>query len=408
MTRILFIHQNFPGQFKHLTEALSKNKEFQIVGLGENNRIAARNLKFNFPVLGYTPRAIPSKGIHHYLESFEQAVRRGQDVVRACQELKGKGFYPDIIIGHPAWGEVLFIKDVFPNARLISFFEYFYQAEGGDVNFDPEFPYGADAPYKLRIRNSTQVHALSACDAGVSPTQWQRSTYPIREQSRIRVIHEGIDVENLAPNPQATYTLADGRVLSRDVQVVTFVSRNLEPYRGFHSYMRAIPELQKRLPEAQFVLIGGDSVSYGSRPPEPFKSWKEKMLQEVGKDLDLSRIHFLGSIPYADYVKLLQISKLHIYFTYPFVLSWSMLEAMVCGAPVLASSTAPVQEVIREGENGFLFDFFNRDDLITQAVKILSTDQRVVTENARVEIINNYSFANIGLPGYLTLISEFS
>ncbi len=406
--QILFLHQNFPGQFKLLAKALSQHPEYEVFGLGDAVRLQSRPMDFSFPVGGYTARESPKSNAHHYLEDFERAIRRGQDVVRACQKMKEQGLRPDIIIGHPAWGELLFIKDIFPDARLISFFEYFYQAKGGDIGFDPEFSESEDVQFKLRIRNSTQLHALSVSDAGVSPTKWQRSTYPLRDQSRIHVLHEGIDSELLRPDPNACFRLPDGRKLTRATKVITFVSRNLEPYRGFHTFMRALPDLQRRLPNAQFVLVGADGVSYGALPKPPFKSWREKMLLEVGKNLDMSRIHFTGTIPYAQYVSLLQVSSLHIYLTYPFVLSWSMLEAMACGAPVLGSRTEPVQEVIRDKENGYLFGFFDQSDLIEQAVSILSQNQQSIIDTARADVLNNYSFSKNGLPGYLKLLDEIA
>lgn len=364
--RILFIHQNFPGQFKLLAAHLAQQPGFEVVGLGDSANLNQRPNAFNHPVLGYAARPRKKLQGHHYLASFETAIRRGQDVLRACQQIRAKGFVPDLIIGHPAWGELLFIKDVFPEARLIAYFEFFYQAVGADVGFDPEFPSKADDRYKLRIRNSTQLHALAECDAGISPTQWQRSTYSVREQARIRVIHEGIDLETACPDPAATFRLADGRLLTRTDKVITFVSRQLEPYRGFHVFMRALPELQRRLPDAQFVIVGGDGVSYGASPQAPYTSYREQLLAEVGGLIDNKRTHFVGRLPYADYLRLLQTSRLHIYLTYPFVLSWSMLEAMACGAPVLGSATPPVQEVIRDGENGFLFDFSIATSLSTE------------------------------------------
>ena len=404
--RVLFIHQNYPGQFPLIADALSKRTGYQIVGLGEAEKIEARNARFPYSVVGYVPRQSDQSGIHHYLEGFQQAIRRGQDVVRACQKIRAGGFYPDVIIGHPAWGELLFIKDVFPNSRLISYFEFFYHAVGADVGLDPEFPPNEDSPFKLRIRNSVQLHALSACDDGISATYWQRSTYPERDQKRIHVIHEGINTERLASNASASYVLPDGNRLDRSHQVVTFVSRNLEPYRGFHTFMRALPNLQKALPRAHFVIIGADAVSYGSLPEAPHKNWREKMLAEVGDQLDLSRTHFVGKLPYADYVSLLQISRLHIYLTYPFVLSWSMLEAMACGAPVLASNTAPVREVIRHGENGHLFDFFDQESLVAQAVELINSDSQDVVDCARHDIRKNYSFSENGLVGYLQLLEQ--
>lgn len=407
--RILFIHQNFPGQFKLLAAHLAQQPGHHVVGLGDAENVSRQAGSFAFPVLGYRARPPKKTASHHYLASFETAIRRGQDVVRACQQLQAKGFAPDLIIGHPAWGELLFIRDVFPAARLIAYFEFFYQAVGADVGFDPEFPSSADDRFRLRIRNSTQLHALAECDAGISPTLWQRSTYPAREQSRIRVIHEGIDLETVRPEPAAAFRLAGGRTLTRADTVVTFVSRQLEPYRGFHVFMRALPELQRRLPHAHFVIVGTDGVSYGKQAPAPYKHHREKLLAEVGSNLDMGRTHFVGRLPYADYLSLMQVSRLHIYLTYPFVLSWSMLEAMACGAPVLGSATAPVREVIRDGENGYLFDFFDREQLIEKALAALALDDAqadVIRRNARHEIESRFSFRRNSLPAYRQLIQD--
>ena len=403
--RLLFVHQNFPGQFRRLAPWLAANGH-EVVGVGEAANLAARRADWPFRVVAYAARPRAASGAHHYLRSFEQAVRRGQDVARACMELRRQGFEPDLVVGHPAWGELLFLRDVFPRARIVSYFEYFYRPEGGDVGFDPEFPAAPDARFRLRIRNSAQLHALSECDAGISPTTWQRSTYPGRDQERIRVIHEGIDTALLEPDPLATLRLRDGRTLTRSDQVVTFVSRNLEPYRGFHVFMRALPELQRRLPRAQFVIVGADGVSYGAPPPRPHRSYREMLLTEVGAALDAARTHFVGRLPYADFVRLLQLSRLHVYLSYPFVLSWSMLEAMACGALVLGSATPPVREMIEDGATGLLFDFFDREQLVAKAVQAFATDTSALRDAARARIENAFSFERNSLPAYGALFRE--
>ena len=404
---ILFIHQNFPGQYKLLAQTLANRKsEHRVVCLGDSKNLASLKVPQGLEVLGYQAREDAPSQAHHYLHSTETAIRRGQDVVRACQQLKSKGFIPDVVVGHPAWGELLFIKDVFPATRLIAYFEFFYKSQGSDVGFDPEFSASRDVQYKIRIRNTVQLQGLAQCDAGVSPTQWQKSTFPKIFHPLIHVIHEGLDLNALRPNPNATFTLPDGKTLDRQTKVITFVSRQLEPYRGFHTFMRALPELQRRLPGTHFVIVGADGVSYGGPPPKGFANYREWMMKEVGDSLDLSRTHFVGRIPYQSYVSLLQISRLHIYLTYPFVLSWSMLEAMACGAPVLASATPPVQEIIQDNKNGYLFDFFDQEQLISRAVTLSENPSHIIRSNARKHVEENFNFIAHSLPKYEKLMFE--
>ena len=400
--RVLLVHQNFPGQFRHLAPFLAAAGH-EVVALGDAANLGTQQRTLPYRLVGYRSRAQQPSAAHHYLHSFETAVRRGQDVARACMALRRGGFEPDLVVGHPAWGELLFVRDVFPRARLVPYFEYFYRAHGGDVGFDPEFPPQLDTLFKLRIRNSAQLHALSECDAGISPTAWQRSTSPAREQPLIRVIHEGVDTVRLAPDDAAVFRLPDGRVLDRTTPVVTFASRDLEPYRGFHVFMRALPELQRRLPRAQFVIVGSDGVSYGTPPPAPHRNWREQLLAEVGAGLDATRTHLVGRLGYADFVHLLQLSRLHVYLSYPFVLSWSMLEAMACGAPVLGSATAPVRELIDDGGDGLLFDFFDREQLLAQAERAFATDLTALREAARTKIVERFSFERNSAPAYLRL-----
>jgi glycosyltransferase involved in cell wall biosynthesis len=404
--KILLVHQNLPGQFRTLIPRLARAPGVELLGIREAAPHAVADVGKLFPVLFYKQTPGAGKDTHHYLKPLEAATRRGQAVARICIGLRKKGWIPDVVLGHPGWGEMLFVKDVFPDSRLIGHFEYFYHGQGADVGFDPEFPSEFDDAFRLRLRNTTLLHSLLACDQGVAPTRWQFSRLPEGLRDKVQQIHEGIDTVRVRPDPAATFDLSGGLRLSRDDKVLTFVNRNLEPYRGFHVFMRALPELLKQAPDLQVCILGGDQVSYGSGPPAPFKSWRDKMWSEVGREIDASRVHFLGRLPYPDYLRLIQVSSLHVYLTYPFVLSWSMMEAMAAGCVVLGSNTPPVAELIRDGENGFLFDFFDQTTLVERAIDLLARRSELsdIRAAARRTIVDNYDFFAVTLPRWFDLI----
>lgn len=362
--RILIIHQNFPGQFRHVAADWARRPGWQVVGIGRDTAPGMPQLP-ELKLIRYKPHRGVNPSQHHYLRRMEDAVLHGQAVARILLDLKRQGFTPDAILAHPGWGETLYAKDVFPNARLVHFSEWFYNAPPpealeaaarssdrsdwrfADIGFDPEFPVTFDDIARIRSWNALHLLNLENCDAAISPTEWQKAQHPRAYLDKIAVAHEGIDTESLAPDPAAQFKLPAGPVLKAGDAVITYVARNLEPYRGFHSFMRALPQIQQRHQTCHTVIVGGDDVSYGGRPKDPkYKNWREKMLAEVGARLDPTRTHFLGKVPYADYKRILQVSAAHAYLTYPFVLSWSMLEALASGCHVVASDTAPVREVL--------------------------------------------------------------
>ncbi|MEB0233280.1 glycosyltransferase, partial [Undibacterium sp. 10I3] len=230
------------------------------------------------------------------------------------------------------------------------------------------------------------------------PTQWQRQSYPSIVQDRIEVIHDGIDTDTVKPDPAARFQLPDGRWLTSNDEVITFVNRNLEPCRGFMSFMRSLPDLLRARPHAEVLILGGDSVSYGQGLLN--MTWRQALLEEVGSQLDLKRVHFLGKIPYTNFLKMLQISSAHIYLTYPFILSWSMLEAMAAGCVVVGSRTAPVEEVILDQENGYLVDFFDTDALVRIVASICSAreSQAQIRLAARQTILDKFDLKRHCLP----------
>jgi len=407
--RLLFVHQNFPGQYKHLAAHFGADPGTQVVAIGEEANIAQRPAIPGVQRVAYRLARAVGKDVHPYLRKIEEAVLRGQAVARTALQLKQKGFTPDVICVHPAWGEALYLRDIYPESPILAFCEFYYQSRGADVGFDPEFPSTLDDHLRIRTWNMVQQSSLLAADWGVSPTRWQSSMYPAEFQSRLSVMHDGIDTQALAPDEQATFSLPDGRSLQRGDEIITFVSRGLEPYRGFHIFMRSLPELMRRRPKAQVIVVGGDTPSYGRRPKDAV-NWREKLLREVGDRIELNRLHFVGKIPYPAFVSLLQLSRAHVYLTYPFVLSWSMLEAMAAGAPIVASNTPPVTEFIQHEHKGLLFDFFDQKALVEAVCRVIEQQElsQFITQEARKTIVEGYSLTQVCLPAQSKLISELT
>lgn len=358
-------------------------------------------------VLSYEAPNPASNDCHPYVRGLESAVRRGQQVANFLMELKLRGYEPEAIYVHPGWGDGLFLKDIFPNALVIGLLEYFYSPRGADVGFDPEFPLNINDIFRIRLLNSVQFHALEGCDLHLSATLWQKACYPAAHHGHIEVLHEGIDTQVLKPNALAEVQLPEGTVLRAGDEVLTYVSRGLEPYRGFHAFMRALPAILLERPNCHAVIVGEDRAFYG-RPPSKTETWREVLWREVGAQLDPARVHFTGKLGYADYLKVLQVSRVHVYFTYPFVLSWSMLEAMATGCVLLASDTEPVREVIRDGSNGLLFPFFDKDALVAKAVAVLADPDPylLLRENARATIRDFYDFETVIYPRHLALLAR--
>lgn len=397
--KILFVHQNMPGQFKHLAPALAAAGH-EVVFVTKREGIALPGVRR----VGYALPRTARPETHHYVRSFENAVIYGQQVVRACQQLRREGFQPDVIVAHPGWGEALFLKDIYPRTPLLNYCEFFYRGRGADLGFDPEEPAELDDICRARARSAHLLVSLESCDAGMTPTAWQQSLHPARLRSKIKVIFDGIDTDAVRPDPEARFALPDGTILGRDDEIVTYVARNLEPYRGFPAFIRSLPRILEKRPRARVAILGGDEISYG-RPPRQGGTWRETMLAEV--PVDPARVHFLGKIPYRHYVSLLQVSSAHVYLTRPFVLSWSCLEAMAAGCVVVASATKPVEEVIEDGRNGLLVDFLKPDEIAERTIEALAAGDKLadLRRNARKTIEGDYALSKC-LPRQLKLVRD--
>lgn len=408
--RILFVHQNFPGQYKHLAPSLANSPANQVVAIGEEVNVKrAFGLHPRIRLLGYRQPQGAAKTTHHYLHSSEAATRRGQSVLRVAIALREQGFVPDLICAHPGWGEALFLKDAYPDTPLLLYLEFFYRARGSDMGFDPEFPTSFDDQCRLRIRNAAQLISLEAADAGLSPTKWQREQYPEAFRDRIQVIHDGVQTDLVCPAKVIDFALPGGATLQSGDEVLTYVARNLEPYRGFHTFMRALPAVLAARPDVQVLVVGGDEVSYGRRLP-PGQTYRDIYLREVAGAIDGRRVHFMGKLPYPRFLDALRLSSAHVYLTYPFVLSWSLLEAMSCGCPVIASDTAPVREVVKPGRNGLLVDFFSPAALAETIVAVLADPARVqvMRAQARRDIREQLDLERTTLPQLLALVKRLA
>jgi glycosyltransferase involved in cell wall biosynthesis len=394
---ILFVHQNFPGQFLHLAPALAARGHKVAALTDEANPRSSTITTWRYRSPG--PR--PDPGAARLATTFAEMTDRATRAARAARQLRDRhGYQPDVIFGHGGWGETLFLREIWPRARLLVYAELYYAARGLDVGFDPEFgSVSDDRAFAVTARQAHQALMMAQADAALSPTAFQARTFPACFRDKITVIHDGVDTDRLRPDPQACLTLTGGQVLAAGDEVLSFVNRNLEPYRGYHRFIRALPQVLAARPKAQVVIVGGDGVSYGAARGDG-RSWKDVFLDEVRDRLDLSRVHFTDRIPYADFVSLMQVTRVHCYLTVPFTLSWSMLEAMSAGALVVGSSTPPVAEVIEDGVTGRLVDFFDQQALASTLIDALARPVAMapLREAGRQMVQARFDLNRISLP----------
>jgi glycosyltransferase involved in cell wall biosynthesis len=413
--KILFVHQNFPGQFKHLAPALARTGGHEVTAMTMQQ--ASTSSWRGVRLVPYSVTRGSTQGVHPWVGDFETKTIRGEACFRAALRLRAEGYEPDVIVAHHGWGESLFLKEVWPRAKLGIYCEFFYRRVGADTGFDPEFASEDEGDVcRLRLKNLNNLLHFQMADAGLSPTHWQASTFPDPFRQQITVVHDGIDTDVLTPNPRVSMGLhtSDGRqlTLTRADEVVTFVNRNLEPYRGFHVFMRALPELLRRRPKARVLIVGGNDVSYGARPPGG-QTWKDIFIAEVRKsipDEHWARVHFLGLVPHNLFTALQQLSSVHVYLTYPFVLSWSLLEAMSCGCAIVASDTQPLREAIEHDRTGRLVDFFDGQALVREICDLLDRpSERARLGNAARDFARRrYDLNTVCLPGQVAWVERLA
>ncbi len=395
---ILFLHRNFPAQFRYMIKELVKNRENKIVFITNND---SHKIPGVMKIQYRLKREVP-ENCHRYLRFYEEAIIHAQAAAEAAIQLRNSGFVPDIIYGH-TWGQTLFMKDIFPDVPLLCYFEWFYNSVGADMGFDGEV-LSVDKLAKLRSKNAHLLIDLYTCDAGICPTKFQKKQFPKEFDDKLKVIYDGVDTDFCKPNENAMFKIDNkDLIFTPKDEVVTYATRGFEAYRGFPEFMQAVEKLQKRRKNLQVIIAGEDRVCYGPKLADT--TYKKLMLQKL--DLDLERIHFVGKLPFARYVNLLQISSAHVYLTYPFVASWSLLDAMSCACPVIVSSTEPVMEFVENNKSGLLFDFYNIDEQVEKIEYALDNKEKMapIRANARNVIVENYSLHKT-IPQHLEYIES--
>ena len=401
--RILISHNNYPAQFRRIAPALQAAGH-EVIFLFKNTEWHAQQPENGLRLHKYElHRQGGSEALHPYLRRFENCVLEGQAAARAAYQIAEEGWIPDCIINHVGFGNGFYLSDVFPSAKRIGLFEWFYNSRGADVDFLRRGLVEPDRAMRIRTWNAQVLIELAHCDCGVVPTQWQLDQFPGHLSSKLQVIHEGIDVNKLgllkeAPKPKFDFLPDDP-----EIEILTYVSRGFEEYRGFPQAMETISQLQKRRPGLHALIVGSDVIAYGASRSDG-RTWREWALQEL--KLDTKRTHWMGALQEDEYQKVLLISDVHLYLTVPFVLSWSLLEAMAAGCSIVGSNTPPVQEVLQSGCNGLLVDFFNPHDQVN-ACETLLDDQAMSERFSKAARISSQAFSHDkGLAGWRAIIES--
>ncbi|MBU6268889.1 MAG: glycosyltransferase [Sphingomonadales bacterium] len=385
---IVFIHQNMPGQFRFLAAALAQNPQLRVFFVTRRTGVTMPGVQS----VVYPAPVLDERSTEPFARPMESSARYGHAVAKACLELRSNGVNPRLVLVHPGWGEGLLLRDIWPAAKILTYAEYYYQPTGGDIGFDPLFPVTQNGLANARMMNGNLLLSHAAADVMLAPTHWQKGRHPDFLQHRIEVIFDGIDTRRITPDDTATFTLPTGVVLRQGDEVITYIARNLEPHRGYHVFMKTLPALLAARPHATVVIVGGVDVSYSPLPKDGHANWRESLAAQVDLGADAARVHHVGKLPYADYLSLLGVSSAHIYMTFPFVLSWSCLEAMAAGCLMVASDTAPVREVIQHGANGLLFPFHDGDALVRTVSEALDDAERGarLRQAARATVVERY------------------
>ncbi len=403
---ILFIHNDLPGQFIHLIRYLSNHPSYQVFGICSDQATNLSEASLYKQLFQYQEKKPNSTEIHPYVTDITRSVLNALAVVEVLQQCKQKAIYFDLAVAHTGWGEALYFKEIYPDTPLLGYVEFFFHAQGADAGFDPLYPVSKDHARQIKTLNAQLLLGMTECDALVTPTHWQKSLFPALWQSSIEVIHEGVDINLCKPDNSISFTLPNGTLLTRENEIVTYSARNLEPYRGFPVLLKAIERICQNRPHCYIIITGGDEISY-SRKLANGETYREKYLKTVSLPKD--RVHFLGKVSYSTHLQILQLSSVHIYLTYPFVLSWSFIEAMACACVIIASDTKPVMDVLEPDINGIAISFFDNQQIADQVDAVFNhPDRKRKLGQVAREKIKHYYQHHFSINQYLHLFQQLT
>lgn len=403
MSDVLFVHNNFPAQLGFVAKKLAAEGH-RVVAIASETGRAVDGVR----LVTWSSKRGTTEGILPAAIRAEADLIRGGAAAQAALALKAEGFEPALIIGHPGWGETTYLREIFPAAKQVLYAEYYYRSQGGDVGFDPEFsPAREKDPHELYAKNAGMALAFSEADAIVAPTPFQASLLPPVFRARTHIIHEGVDTAAVKPHPSPKLTMGKGKVIDGSRPLITFINRRFEPLRGVHIFLRALPKLMSAVPNADVIVIGADEPGGYGKPAEGGKTWGKQLFAEIADKVDSDRIHFVGRVPNPLMIETLTLSSAHVYYTYPFVMSWSLLEAMATECLILGSDTGPVRDAITSSVNGILNEFFDVDALSDAMIEACRNPDKFkpMRKAARETVLKRFDRATISEPAWADLLA---